>query len=211
MAWWRDARFGMFIHWGLYSVPAGEYKGKRSKDIGEWIMRWANIPRADYEKFAPQFNPVKFDADEWVAHRQERRHEVHRHHQSKHHDGFAMFDSAVTDYTIVKSHAVQARTRSRSWPPSAKKAGHQVLLLPLDHGLAPPGAVRRRARQGPHRGQREDADHPDQKAAYVTYLKAQLKELLTNYDPAVLWFDGEWMRLVDRGRRPGPLRLRPRR
>ena len=66
MDWWREARFGMFIHWGLYAVPAGEYKGKRAKDIGEWIMSWANIPRAEYEQFAPQFNPVKFDAAEWV-------------------------------------------------------------------------------------------------------------------------------------------------
>src|SRR4051812_22648655 len=57
--WWREARFGMFIHWGLYAVPAGEYKGKRAKDIGEWIMSWANIPRREYEQFAPQFNPVK--------------------------------------------------------------------------------------------------------------------------------------------------------
>ncbi len=57
MAWWRDARFGMFIHWGLYAVPAGEYKGQRSKEIGEWIMSWANIPRAEYEKFATRFNP----------------------------------------------------------------------------------------------------------------------------------------------------------
>jgi alpha-L-fucosidase len=52
MKWWREARFGMFIHWGLYAVPAGEYKGQRSKRIGEWIMEWANIPRAEYEKFA---------------------------------------------------------------------------------------------------------------------------------------------------------------
>src|SRR5262249_17810275 len=67
MAWWRNARFGMFIHWGLYAVPAGDYKGQQSKEIGEWIMSWANIPRADYEQFAPQFNPVKFDAAKWVA------------------------------------------------------------------------------------------------------------------------------------------------
>ena len=66
MRWWREARFGMFIHWGLYAVPAGEYNGKRSDRIGEWIMEWANIPRADYEKFTAQFNPVKFDAKEWV-------------------------------------------------------------------------------------------------------------------------------------------------
>src|SRR6185437_4288864 len=62
MAWWRQARFGMFIHWGLYAVPAGEYNGQRSKEIGEWIMSWANIPRAQYEQFATRFNPVKFDA-----------------------------------------------------------------------------------------------------------------------------------------------------
>src|SRR5262249_53051304 len=66
MKWWRDARFGMFIHWGLYAVPAGEYRGQRSKRIGEWIMDWANIPRVEYEKFAAQFNPVKFNAAEWV-------------------------------------------------------------------------------------------------------------------------------------------------
>src|SRR5262245_33865167 len=63
--WWREARFGMFIHWGLYAVPAGEYRGQRSTRIGEWIMEWANIPRADYEKFTAQFNPVKFNAAEW--------------------------------------------------------------------------------------------------------------------------------------------------
>src|SRR5438309_5153741 len=66
MQWWREARFGMFIHWGLYAVPAGEFDGHRSKEIGEWIMSWANIPRTRYEKFAAQFNPVGFDAAEWV-------------------------------------------------------------------------------------------------------------------------------------------------
>src|SRR6476469_9455661 len=67
MRWWRDARFGMFIHWGLYAVPAGEWKGQRGKDIGEWIMSWANIPRAEYEPLASQFNPVKFDAKKIVG------------------------------------------------------------------------------------------------------------------------------------------------
>src|SRR5213083_2252225 len=54
MRWWREARFGMFIHWGLYAVPAGEYKGKREKGIGEWIMASQDIPREEYEKFAKQ-------------------------------------------------------------------------------------------------------------------------------------------------------------
>ena len=101
MAWWREARFGLFIHWGLYAVPAGEYKGTRSKEIGEWIMSWANIPRADYEKFAPQFNPVKFDAARWVAIAKSAgmKYIVIT---SKHHEGFAMFDSAVSHYDIVE-------------------------------------------------------------------------------------------------------------
>src|SRR5689334_22862449 len=64
MDWWREARFGMFIHWGLYAIPAGEWDGKTS--YGEWIRHEARIPVAEYEKFKDQFNPVKFDADEWV-------------------------------------------------------------------------------------------------------------------------------------------------
>jgi alpha-L-fucosidase len=56
MTWWREARFGMFVHWGLYAVAAGHWKGTRGKDAGEWIMSWANIPRAQYETLAPQFN-----------------------------------------------------------------------------------------------------------------------------------------------------------
>src|SRR5436853_1144091 len=66
MKWWREARFGMFIHWGIYSVPAGVYKGQQSTHIGEWIMRDFNIPVAEYAQYTTQFNPTKFNADEWV-------------------------------------------------------------------------------------------------------------------------------------------------
>ena len=66
MAWWREARFGMFIHWGVYSVPGGEYKGLEPDNIGEWIMENAKIPVSEYEQFATQFNPVKYDAKQWV-------------------------------------------------------------------------------------------------------------------------------------------------
>jgi alpha-L-fucosidase len=100
MRWWREARFGMFIHWGLYAAPAGEYKGLRSERIGEWIMDWANIPLAEYEKFAPQFNPVKFNAAEWarLAKQAGMKYIVIT---SKHHDGFSMYDSRVSKYDIV--------------------------------------------------------------------------------------------------------------
>ncbi|RME90099.1 MAG: alpha-L-fucosidase, partial [Verrucomicrobia bacterium] len=65
MKWWRQARFGMFIHWGLYAIPAGEWKGRPIRGIGEWIMDRANIPVEEYEQLAKQFNPVKYDPAEW--------------------------------------------------------------------------------------------------------------------------------------------------
>ena len=66
MKWWRDARFGMFIHWGIYAVPAGIYKGQKIDRIGEWIMNRGKIPVAEYQEFAKDFNPVLYNPDEWV-------------------------------------------------------------------------------------------------------------------------------------------------
>ena len=66
MEWWREARFGMFIHWGVYAVPAGTYKGQKINRIGEWIMNRGKIPVAEYQQFAKEFNPVKYDPDAWV-------------------------------------------------------------------------------------------------------------------------------------------------
>lgn len=84
-----DIKFGMFIHWGLYAVPAGEWKGKYVRGIGEWIMFREQIPVAEYEQLARQFNPVKFNGDEWAQLAQDAgmKYMVIT---SKHHDGFAM-------------------------------------------------------------------------------------------------------------------------
>lgn len=100
MEWWREARFGMFIHWGLYAKPAGEWKGERIPGISEWIMANAKIPVKEYEKLAETFNPDKYDAEEWVrlAKYAGMKYIVIT---AKHHDGFAMFQSKASKYNIV--------------------------------------------------------------------------------------------------------------
>lgn len=100
MEWWRDARFGLFIHWGLYAQPAGEWKGEQIPGISEWIMARAKIPVKEYEKLTETFNPIKYDADQWVrlAKQAGMKYIVIT---SKHHDGFAMFHSKASKYNIV--------------------------------------------------------------------------------------------------------------
>src|SRR3981189_2204781 len=100
LQWWREARFGMFIHWGLYAIPAGEWKGQPVAGIGEWIMNRAKIPVKEYKQLASQFNPTQFDAETWVKMAEEAgmKYIVIT---SKHHDGFAMYGSKVSKYNIV--------------------------------------------------------------------------------------------------------------
>ncbi|MBU4461409.1 MAG: alpha-L-fucosidase [Verrucomicrobia bacterium] len=100
MAWFREAKFGLFIHWGVYAVPAGTYKGEQVKGIGEWIMNRGKIPVAEYRAFAPQFTASKYDPDAWaaLAKKAGMRYIVIT---SKHHDGFALFDSKASTWDAV--------------------------------------------------------------------------------------------------------------
>jgi alpha-L-fucosidase len=100
MAWWREARFGLFIHWGLYAEPAGYWQGQRVGGTGEWIMRNARIPVAEYAALADRFNPEEFNADEWVALAREAGMKYLT-ITAKHHDGFAMYKSRCSSYNIV--------------------------------------------------------------------------------------------------------------
>jgi alpha-L-fucosidase len=190
MKWWREARFGMFIHWGLYAVPAGEYNGHRSKNIGEWIMEWANIPRAEYEKFAPRFNPIKFDAREWVRIAREAgmKYIVIT---SKHHDGFSMFDSRVSSYDIVDSTPYR-KDPMRALADEARKQGLKFCFYYSILDWHHPSAYVDAPGKDPTAGNGQTRLKPGTKDGYVTYLKEQLRELVAAYDPAVLWFDGEW-------------------
>ncbi len=98
--WWRESRFGLFIHWGVYSVPAGVWKGEKIEGIGEQIMRFAAIPNSEYTLLPKKFNPTKFDAKKWVQTAKESgmKYIVIT---AKHHDGFAMYDSKASQYDIV--------------------------------------------------------------------------------------------------------------
>lgn len=107
LKWFKEARYGMFIHWGLYSQLGGVYQGKKMEEgrpprVAEWIMHAHNIPRDEYRRLADDFNPVKFDAAQWVslAKAAGMKYMVLT---SKHHDGFALFDSDVSDFTITQA------------------------------------------------------------------------------------------------------------
>jgi len=101
MQWWRDARFGLFIHWGLYSITGGVWKGETArKDYAEWSMHNFQIPQDEYSQLAKQFNPTLFNADEW-AQLAEDAGMGYFVLTTKHHDGFAMYDSEISDYNVV--------------------------------------------------------------------------------------------------------------
>ena len=189
MKWWRDARFGMFIHWGVYSVPAGTYKGKQISGIGEWIMENANIPIAEYEKFAKQFNPVKFNAEQWVqiAKNAGMKYIVIT---SKHHDGFGLWDSKVSDYDIMDA-APFKRDILKELSVACKKHGVRLCFYHSIMDWHHPDA------QAPFYPNYNDGKrtNPNFSRYVKTYMKPQLKELIANYGPlGVLWFDGEWIK-----------------
>jgi len=182
MAWWRDARFGMFIHWGLYCVPAGRYHGKAVDGPGEWLMRFRDIPLAEYAAYAPQFNPVKFDAAEWVRIAKDAgmKYIVLT---SKHHEGFAMFHSKVDGYNLYDASPFK-RDPVAELAAACKAQGMRFgLYYSQNLDWYHPGGGIRRASWDP--AQKGDPD------AYVDDLVIpQLKEILTNYgEISILWWD----------------------
>jgi alpha-L-fucosidase len=183
MAWWRDARFGMFIHWGLYAVPAGTWKGRPVGGIGEWIQHIGRIPGKEYDTLLSQFDPVEFDAAEWVRIAKDAgmRYIVIT---TKHHDGFALFDSALSDFDVMATPF--GRDIMKELSEAARTAGLRICwyhsILDWHH---PDYLPRTDWSDLPVEG--ADFDR------YRAYLKGQVTELLTNYgDIGVMWFDGEW-------------------
>jgi alpha-L-fucosidase len=185
MKWWREARFGMFIHWGLYAVPAGEWKGTRTEKLGEWIMKDLRIPAAEYESLVPRFNPVKFDAREWVRIAKDAgmKYIVIT---SKHHDGFALFDSKVSSYDVKVTPFDRdiLKELAEACREAGIKLGFYHSIMDWHHFDA----------QGPAFPDYEKVKNPNWARYVEDHMKPQLTELVTRYGPvAVLWFDGEWV------------------
>ena len=187
MQWWKEARFGMFIHWGLYAVPAGRWSNGKvdvsySGGIGEWIQHDAKISVADYAKLANQFNPTLFDADAWVATAKAAgmKYIVIT---AKHHDGFAMFRTKVTPFNIVDATPFK-RDPVAELAAACKKQGIRF------------GVYYSQAQDWHHPGGYKAGGSwdPAQKGDYDAYLRdiaiPQVKELMSNYGPiSVVWWD----------------------
>jgi alpha-L-fucosidase len=183
MSWWREARFGLFIHWGLYAIPAGKWGNQTGH--GEWIRDTAHIPVQEYEALLAKFNPVKFDADQWVKMARDAgmKYIVIT---TKHHDGFCLFDSKQTDWDVMSTPFKRDIMKELS-EACAKQGIRQCWYHSIMDWHHPDYL--------PRRGW-EETSRPAAGAQFdkfVNYLHAQITELLTKYGPiGVMWFDGEW-------------------
>ncbi|MFM9145072.1 MAG: alpha-L-fucosidase [Phycisphaerales bacterium] len=184
LGWWRDARFGMFIHFGLYSVPAGTWDGKPVGGIGEWLLQNAKVDPIVYERtLVPQFNPSRFDAREWarIAKDAGMGYVVIT---TKHHDGFALWDSAASDYDVMATPF--RRDIMRELADAVRADGMRMCWY---HSIMDWHHPDYQPRREWDRRPVDPASFP----RYVEHMNAQLRELLTKYgDIGILWFDGEW-------------------
>jgi len=183
MHWWRQARFGMFIHWGLYAEAAGEWDGKTTSNAGEWIMNDLKIPLSQYAKMVPKFNPVKFDAARWVRIAKDAgmKYIVIT---SKHHEGFAMYRSKLTDWCIASTPFQLDPLKELA---AACRA--QGITLCFYHSIMD----WHNPEYAPRKSWNDIDKNPPDFDRYDAFLKGQLKELLTGYGHiGVLWFDGQW-------------------
>jgi alpha-L-fucosidase len=180
--WFQDAKFGLFVHWGVYSVMGGG----GDMGIAEWIMHRKQIPVDQYEKLPGFFNPVAFDPAEWVSLVKEAGMKYIT-ITSKHHDGFAMYDSKVSDYDIV-DRTPYGKDIIGMLKEECDRQGIRLFFYYSQLDWHHPDYYPR-GRTGNYTGRPESGNWDD----YIDYMNTQLTELLTNYgDIGGIWFDGMW-------------------
>jgi alpha-L-fucosidase len=184
LAWFRDAKYGLFIHWGLYAIPAGEWKGRRSPGLGEWIMNRSQIPVSEYEQLAARFNPVRFNADEWVRMAEDAgmKYIVIT---SKHHDGFAMFGSTASKCSIVD--ATPFKRDAQGWPTPARSGRCASTSLLAGWDWREPGGAGNTWDFGPDQAADGRAEETDD---YLRGRRSRRCASCSRYGPvALIWFD----------------------
>jgi alpha-L-fucosidase len=186
LKWWDEARFGLFVTWGLYAIPAGVWEDGRvcRRDYGEWIMKDLGIPFSRYERLAAEWNPRHWDPEALVRRAAEAgmKYLVFT---TKFHDGFSMFDTGQSEWTVVKS-TPWGRDAFRGLAQAARRYGLKLMpyysIMDWRHPAYEPRSTMNDTAAG-----RPDMDR------YVKFMKAQLAELQKNYGPlAGIWFDGNW-------------------
>ena len=193
--WFKEAGYGMMAHWGLYSLLAGEYRGRRVYDYAEWIQSFMRIPNAEYGALAKCFDPVYFDADEWISLAKDAGMKYFV-FTSKHHDGFAMFRSKVDKYNVVDA------------TPFKRDVVEELANACAKHGLKfglyysqevdwhhPHGGGYTNSDLCSGTSWDNDWDWPDRakkdySICFEEKIKPQVEEILTNYgDLCIMWFD----------------------
>lgn len=195
--WFKQAQFGMMIHWGLYSLPAGEWKGRRMPYIGEWAQQYFRIPNDEYAQLAKVFNPILFNADEWVdlAIDAGMKYMVFT---SKHHDGFAMYKSDVSNFNIVDATPFGRDVTAELAEACYKKGLKFGLYYSQDLDWKHPhggGYTAGKTWCGDQAYWTNNWDFPedDKKDFSICFeekIKPQVTEILTKYgDLCLIWFD----------------------
>lgn len=194
--WFKSAKFGLMIHWGLYSLPAGEWKGKRMKFIGEWLQSYFRIKNSEYGRLAEIFNPIEFNAEEWVrlAKDSSMKYIVVT---SKHHDGFALSHSKVNKYNLYDATPFK-RDAIAELAEACYKHGIKLGLYysqDLDWHEPHGGGYKSGHTNCGCMSWTNDWDFPDNdkkdySICFENKIKPQVKEILTNYgDLCLIWFD----------------------
>ena len=189
--WFQGAKFGLFIHWGVYSLLGD----------GEWVMNDQNISISEYEKLPAFFNPIAFDPNEWVS-IVKKAGMKYITITSRHHDGFSMFDTKASDYNIVDATSYGKdvlKALARACQQQGIKLFFYYSLLDWNRDDYFPRG--RTGREIPERGKGKWED-------YIAFMKVQIKELLTNYgEIGGIWFDGHWDQKEWDGKRFGALKV----
>jgi alpha-L-fucosidase len=207
LSWWQEARFGMFIHWGVYALYAGQYKGHEQAQGGaEWIMNRCKIPVAEYREKAKEFNPVNYDPESWVKMAKDAGMK-YLIITSKHHDGFALFNSKASDWDVVDA-TPYGKDLLKPLAEACKKHGIKLgfYYSQAQDWTNPGGSVARRvmregwpnpdsARIDKYTAENQGHWDPIQSSAtfdeYIDRVAVpQVREILSNYgEIAVLWWD----------------------